>query len=118
MLKTIAYPEAGFVKKSATLRGAVHPVAFNVRTQHAGCCRTPSGLCQLGRRPDSDAVHGLRQRTAKNTGPGFVMNPGLRTNHNYRVATFSIYNYYDFIDGFIVVIGGLRPVIIVMTPGM
>ena len=46
------------------------------------------------------------------------MNPGLRTNHNHRVATFSIYNYYGFIDGFIVVIGGLRPVIIVMTPGM
>ena len=45
------------------------------------------------------------------------MNPGLRTNHNYRVATFSIYNYYDFIVGFIVVIVGLRPVIIVMTGG-
>ena len=39
------------------------------------------------------------------------MNPGLRTNHNHRVATFSIYNYYGFIVGFIVMIVGLRPVI-------
>ena len=45
------------------------------------------------------------------------MNPGLRTNHNYRVATFSIYNYYGFIVGIIFVIVGLRPVIIVMTLG-
>ena len=69
------------------------------------------------RRPGSDAVRGSRQRTSKNTGHGFTMNPGRQTNHNHRVATFSIYNYYGFV-GFIVVIGGLRPVIIVMTPGM
>ena len=45
------------------------------------------------------------------------MNPGLRTNHNHRVANFSIYNYYGSIVGFIVMIVGLRPVIIVMTLG-
>ena len=46
-------------------RSSTHPA----RTQHAGCCTTPSDLCHLGRRRDSDAVRGLEQRTAKTLAP-------------------------------------------------
>ena len=100
-----------------TCRDRIHNLRVERQTGswHGGKHTQPIHDCTSS--AESQHLGYVRQRTAKHTGPGFVMNPGLRTNHNYRVATFSISDYYDFIVGIIVAIGGLRPVFIVMVSG-